>query len=139
MKSLSSTTQVVLGVLTVALAVVVILFALGGDDSEPAAPTAGAADPQAADPQAVATFQDTCGTCHTLSVAGTDGDVGPVLDDYAYDRERVLTTIENGVDDRMPAGLLEGEDAEAVADLIASDEPTTADPSEAADQDGPDS
>ena len=138
MKSLSSVTQAVLGVLTVALAVVVIVFALGGDDSEPAAPTAGAADPQA-DPQAVATFQDTCGTCHTLSVAGTDGDVGPVLDDYAYDRERVLTTIENGVDNQMPAGLLEGEDAEAVADLIASDEPATANPSEAADQDGPDS
>jgi mono/diheme cytochrome c family protein len=139
MKSLSSTTQVVLGVLTVALAVVVIVFAVSGDDSEPAAPTAGGASDPQADPQAVATFQDTCGTCHTLSVAGTDGDVGPVLDDYAFDRERVLTTIENGVDNQMPAGLLEGKDAEAVADLIAGDEPTTANPSEAADQDGPDS
>jgi mono/diheme cytochrome c family protein len=138
MKAFSSKTLVAIEVLTVALVAVVLIFALGGDDGEESAAPAGKTATANADPEAVSTFQDTCGTCHTLSAAGTDGDVGPVLDDYAYDRERVLTTIEQGPGE-MPPNLLEGEDAEAVADLIAGDDPTLANPSDAAEQDGPSS
>jgi mono/diheme cytochrome c family protein len=134
MRSLSTATQALLAALTVALIVVVVVFALGGDE-ETGTPTGSAAAPEG-DPEAVALFQDNCGTCHTLSSAGTDGNVGPVLDDYSLGREEVLTTIAEGPAE-MPPGLLEGADAEAVAELIAGDEPTLADPSDAAEDDGP--
>ena len=135
MARLSTATQIALGALTIALVAMILILLLGGDEKT-AAPAGSTADANA-DPEAVATFQQTCGECHTLSAAGTDGDVGPVLDDYAYDRTRVLNTIANGVDGRMPAGLLEGAEAEAVAELIAGDEPTLANPTDEADQDGP--
>jgi mono/diheme cytochrome c family protein len=135
MARFSTATQIALGILTIAMIVAVLLLAFGGDDSDPA-PAGATADPNA-DQAAVASFQEACGECHTLSSAGTDGDVGPVLDDYAYDRERVLTTIANGVEGQMPAGLLNGAEAEAVADLVAGDDPALANPSDEAEQDGP--
>jgi mono/diheme cytochrome c family protein len=134
MERLSTATQVLLGALTLGLLILVLILALGGED-EPGTP-AGSTAESSENPQAVALFQDNCGTCHTLSSAGTDGNVGPVLDDYALGREDVLTAIETGPAE-MPPGLLAGADAEAVADLIASDEPTLANPSDDAEDDGP--
>lgn len=117
------------GVLLAAVVIVIGIVSLSGDE-EPAtsqAPpaeeaTAGTEEP---DQQAVALFSDNCGQCHTLSVAETTGDIGPDLDGIEYDRERVLTAIERGGrgSGEMPANLIEGADAEAVAELIANDEP----------------
>jgi cytochrome c551 len=48
---------------------------------------------------------------------------GPNLDELGgLDKERVLTAIKNGGSGsgRMPAGLLEGEDADAVATYVAN-------------------
>jgi mono/diheme cytochrome c family protein len=71
-------------------------------------------------------FAANCGPCHTLAAAGTDGVVGPNLDDkYASipdiegNRDQILATIENGLAGRMPAGLLGGSQAEGVADFVA--------------------
>jgi mono/diheme cytochrome c family protein len=71
-------------------------------------------------------FAVNCGSCHTLAAAGTDGVVGPDLDevlgptpDVAANRERVLSAIENGILGRMPAGILGGSQAEEVADFVA--------------------
>lgn len=73
-------------------------------------------------------FATNCGSCHTLDRAGTDGVVGPNLDELlgtvADDaREgnigRVLTVIQNGREGRMPAGILRGEAAEEVAVFAA--------------------
>ena len=57
-------------------------------------------------------FATNCGSCHTLARAGTDGVVGPNLDDLLGgipgQQDRVLTAIQMGVQGRMPAGILQG-------------------------------
>ncbi len=72
-----------------------------------------------------------CGACHELADAGTKGQVGPNLDDaFAGPREEGFekSTIAAVVLDQiyyptegsgMPAKLVEGEDAEAVAAYVA--------------------
>ncbi len=37
-----------------------------------------------------------CGTCHTLSDAGTSGQIGPNLDQVQRDYETVRAKVENG-------------------------------------------
>ncbi len=129
MESPSKTAALGLIALAAALIVVVIVFVASGDDDE-GAPTGDAAVASAqADPEAVSLFSENCSTCHTLTVAGTGGDVGPNLDDEAYDTERVRNAIANGAGNgQMPPGLLEGAEAEAVAKLIGTDDPTLAAP-----------
>ncbi len=63
-------------------------------------------------------FVESCGGCHALADAGTSGAVGPDLDDVKPDAERVKTMIDNG-GGAMPAGLLDGEERDAVADYVA--------------------
>jgi cytochrome c551 len=63
-------------------------------------------------------FVATCKSCHDLDAVQARGVTGPDLDELGgLDRERVLNAIENGGtgQGRMPAGLLQGEDAEDVA------------------------
>jgi mono/diheme cytochrome c family protein len=67
-------------------------------------------------------FIATCKSCHTLAAVQAQGVTGPDLDDLGgLDRQRVLNAIENGGtgQGRMPAGLLQGEDAERVARYVA--------------------
>ena len=75
-------------------------------------------------------FVTNCGSCHTLYRAGTDGVVGPNLDellappsptppDPATIKPRVLNAVENGVQGRMPAGILTGAQADEVAEFVA--------------------
>ena len=86
-------------------------------------------------------FQTNCGNCHTLYAAGTDGNFAPDLDELlapsgppegegskeaiAQTEKRVLNAIEHGVDStttagRMPPGILSGEQAEEVAEFVAT-------------------
>jgi mono/diheme cytochrome c family protein len=67
-------------------------------------------------------FLTTCKSCHDLDAVQARGVTGPDLDELgAIDRQRVLNAIENGGtgQGRMPARLLEGEDAEDVARYVA--------------------
>lgn len=75
-------------------------------------------------------FVTNCGACHTLAKAGTDGVVGPNLDDLlappsatppdpATIKPRVLSAIENGVAGRMPKGVLSGQQADQVATFVS--------------------
>ena len=67
-------------------------------------------------------FLDTCASCHTLNAANARGVTGPSLDSLApLDEERVMNAIEIGGtgDNRMPAGLVSGSDAEDVAAYVA--------------------
>lgn len=67
-------------------------------------------------------FREQCWSCHTLAAAGARGTTGPNLDRIGeMTTERVLSAIENGgtSEDLMPANLLEGEDARAVAEYVA--------------------
>ena len=63
-------------------------------------------------------FIPTCGSCHTLADAGTGGIVGPALD-APWQASRVRKAIANGRGG-MPAGLLTGQEAAAVAAYVAA-------------------
>lgn len=90
----------------------------GGDVPAETAQTTAA---PAADEQALALFTASCGSCHTLGVAGTTATIGPDLDELQPTEEQVLAAIENGGagSGQMPAGLLTGTDAEQVAKLVS--------------------
>ena len=67
-------------------------------------------------------FIQNCKSCHTLAAVQAHGVTGPNLDDLApLDKQRVLNAIKRGGTGtgRMPPGLLEGEDANAVATYVA--------------------
>ena len=75
-------------------------------------------------------FLQKCGGCHTLAAAGTHGNQGPNLDDaFQASRKQGFkqVTIEQVVRDQielagapMPANLVKGADADAVAAYVAS-------------------
>lgn len=67
-------------------------------------------------------FGQRCRSCHTLDAANSSAAVGPNLDQVRPSREIVLKTIDEGRaqgNGQMPADLVEGEDAEAVAAFVA--------------------
>ena len=119
--------RVFLSFLLVALlfAVIVPLWAYSRDGSSDQ-------DLSSSDETAQDLFVTNCGTCHTLDAAGTHGVVGPNLDDRlaptgpaegeAIDgtKSRVLSAIQTGLGNgRMPAGILQGEQAETVSEYVA--------------------
>jgi len=61
-----------------------------------------------------------CAACHTLSDAGSTGNVGPNLNQIKPDIGRVLLAVTNGIG-VMPAyeGLLTSEEIEAVAVYVS--------------------
>ena len=84
----------------------------------------------ASNQQGLQLFQINCGACHTLAAAGTEGVIGPDLDERfgattkSADTVKstdttVLTTIENGLGGRMPKGIVQGAQAKAVAQFVA--------------------
>jgi mono/diheme cytochrome c family protein len=70
-------------------------------------------------------FVETCGSCHTLDAAGTQGQVGPDLNELQVDEAQVLRAIEVGGtgSGTMPAGLYKGKDAQDVATFVANSGP----------------
>jgi cytochrome c553 len=67
-------------------------------------------------------FIQTCKSCHTLAAVQAHGVTGPNLDELGgLDKQRVLHAIEIGGTGtgRMPPGLLDGADADAVATYVA--------------------
>jgi mono/diheme cytochrome c family protein len=65
------------------------------------------------------TFAGSCGTCHTLHAAGTSGTFGPDLDRLKPSEALVRATIHKGPGP-MPADLLTGKGADAVARYVSS-------------------
>ena len=68
-------------------------------------------------------FTESCASCHSLGAVNARGVAGPNLDKVGkMTRGRVLNAIKVGGtgQDRMPAGLLQGPNAEAVADFVAA-------------------
>lgn len=132
---MSRKTFIVFAIVVVVLAAVIpwLAFRADGDSAN--------AEPVPSDLKAgQSLFETNCGTCHTLYAAGTDGNFAPDLDELlapsgppegpgAADtikatEGRVLNAIESGVDSsttpgRMPAGIIDGEQAEEVAEFVA--------------------
>jgi mono/diheme cytochrome c family protein len=134
---MSKKTFIVFGLLVVFLAVLIpwLAFRSNGDA------TTGAEEVPADLKAGQSLFQTNCGACHTLYAAGTDGNFAPNLDELLAPsgppegpnaqqtieatKGRVLNAIENGVDSsttpgRMPAGILNEEQAEQVAKFVAN-------------------
>jgi mono/diheme cytochrome c family protein len=63
-------------------------------------------------------FVSSCGTCHTLSAAGTGGTFGPNLDHLKPNEQVVLKAIATGPGP-MPSGIYSGEQAKAVAKYVS--------------------
>lgn len=105
-------------------AILIPFWAIGKEGAATASPE----EVPKEDQEAKELFATNCGSCHTLDRAGTDGVVGPNLDDLlgtvADDaREgnigRVESAIINGVQGRMPAGILRGEAVTEVSEFTA--------------------
>jgi mono/diheme cytochrome c family protein len=119
---------IVFGIFAVICILVIPFVALGREGDENAATVKVASQ----DVEAKDLFANNCGTCHTLAAAGTDGVVGPDLDDllvpsgtntaelYEGNAGRVLHAVQCGIEGRMPRGILEEEEAKTVAQFVAA-------------------
>jgi mono/diheme cytochrome c family protein len=135
---MSKTPLTIFGLLVVLVAVIVFL-ALDKAGSEGAAPVP--VEPQ--DEAAKQIFATNCGRCHTLAAGGTEGVVGPNLDQilalpaapstgsaadvakaneqtYLTTYTRVLSAVTCGRSGRMPKGILQESDAREVAAFVAA-------------------
>jgi mono/diheme cytochrome c family protein len=93
-----------------------------GGGGEQATGGEGGGGGEAASAEGKQIFTQSCGTCHTLSDAGTNGNVGPNLDQLKPDKARVENAIKNGGagSGAMPANIVTGAEATAVAEYVSS-------------------
>ena len=63
--------------------------------------------------------QGTCASCHSLSDAGSDANIGPNLDEIRPDLNRIIMAVKNGIG-VMPAfeGMLSEEEINAVSHYV---------------------
>jgi hypothetical protein len=103
-------------------------IALGKEGEE----DAGTVKVASRDLESKTTFVNNCGPCHTLAAAGTDGVVGPDLDQLLVPSgsnspeqfegiyARVLQAVTCGQGGRMPKAIVRDEDAQDVAAFAAA-------------------
>ena len=116
----------------VAVMVTIVIVALGvavplaigvvnGNDHAKNAP--GGVDLNAAQTSGRAVFGKYCATCHPLKASNAVGKVGPNLDVLHPPKGLILDAIANGRargQGQMPAGLVDGQDAQDVAAYVAA-------------------
>ena len=116
----------------VALAVAIVVVGLGlavplaigvvnGNDHAKNAP--GGVDLSASQAAGRSVFAKYCATCHTLKASNAVGKVGPNLDVLHPPKGLILDAIAKGRargQGQMPAGLVDGEDAQDVAAYVAA-------------------
>jgi cytochrome c6 len=119
-------TFITFGLVALLLAVLIPAWAISREGGDEASPESVPTSLQ----EGKDLFVTNCGACHTLEKAGTDGIVGPDLDeilappsptapDPSTIEPRVLNAVLNGIQGRMPAGILTGEQAKTVANFVA--------------------
>jgi mono/diheme cytochrome c family protein len=119
-------TFVMFGLVVLILGIGIPAWAISHEGSESASP----GDVPASLQDGKDLFVTNCGACHTLAKAGTDGVIGPNLDellappsasapDPSTIKPRVLNAINNGVAGRMPKGVLTGQQADEVATFVS--------------------
>ena len=116
----------------VAVMVTIVIIALGvavplaigvvnGNDHAKNAP--GGVDLNAAQAGGRGVFSKYCATCHTLKASNAVGKVGPNLDVLHPPKGLILDAIAKGRargQGQMPAGLVDGQDAQDVAAYVAA-------------------
>jgi mono/diheme cytochrome c family protein len=119
---------VLFGIFAAICLLVLPYLALGKEGDE----GAGIVEVASRDRDAQQLFEDNCGACHTLAAAGTDGVVGPDLDEllvpsgtnsaqlYEQISSQVIQAVTCGRLGRMPRGILLGEEAQHVASFVAA-------------------
>ena len=61
-----------------------------------------------------------CATCHTLAESGSNGQIGPNLNQIKPDMMRVMSVVKNGIGIMPPfEGLLSDQEIEAVAHYVS--------------------
>lgn len=119
---------IVFGIFAALCLLVLPFLALAKEGEQDAAPVEVAA--QDADGKDL--FANNCGACHTLAAAGTDGVVGPNLDEllvpsgvndsslFVGNFSRVHGIVVCGREGRMPKGILLDEEAADVSAFVAA-------------------
>lgn len=115
--------RVLLPIIYVGVGLAVPLLVIGGQ-KEGTASVGNLAheEPSAKLEEGKVLFRQTCASCHNLDAVNARGVTGPDLDEIgAVNDKRILSAIEKGGtgQGRMPAALLAGEDAAAVAAFVA--------------------
>jgi cytochrome c553 len=103
------------------VAVPLAIGVVNGNDHAKNAP--GGVDLNAAQTNGRAVFGKYCSTCHTLKASNAVGKVGPNLDVLHPPKGLILDAIAKGRargQGQMPAGLVDGQDAQDVADYVAA-------------------
>jgi mono/diheme cytochrome c family protein len=123
---MNRSSYVLFGLVAILCAILIPAWAISREGGEEASPQNVPADLK----DGKQLFVTNCGSCHTLYKAGTDGVVGPNLDellappsptppDPATIEPRVMSAIDNGIGGKMPAGILSGPQAEEVAIFVS--------------------
>jgi mono/diheme cytochrome c family protein len=114
---------VVVAIVVVGLGIAVPLAigVVNGTDHAKSAP--GGVDLNASQAAGRSVFAKYCSTCHTLKASNAVGKVGPNLDVLHPPKVLILDAIAKGRaqgQGQMPAGLVDGEDAQDVAAYVAA-------------------
>jgi mono/diheme cytochrome c family protein len=120
-KGVKVATAVFLAVLVV-LGIVIPLSVFASDKDKKSDPDKGISELTALQKHGQELFGQQCRRCHTLYASGAVATVGPNLDQLRPNKALVLDAIHNGRargGGQMAADLVEGEDAEAVAQYVA--------------------
>jgi mono/diheme cytochrome c family protein len=119
---------VIFGILAAICLLAIPILALGKEGGE----DSGTVEVAAQDREAQQIFATNCGTCHTLAAGGTDGVVGPNLDEllvptavnsaqtFEGNATRVMKAVHCGLNGRMPRGILDTAEAQEVAKFVAA-------------------
>jgi mono/diheme cytochrome c family protein len=119
---------VIFGIFAAICLLLIPIVALGKEGDE----DAGTVEVASRDREAQQIFATNCGTCHTLAAGGTDGVVGPNLDEllvpsavnsaqsFEGNSTRVMNAVTCGIEGRMPRGILEDAEAQEVAKFVAA-------------------
>jgi mono/diheme cytochrome c family protein len=113
--------MVTLVIVALGVAVPLAIGLVNRDDHATNAP--GGVDLNAAQTGGRAVFGKYCSTCHTLKASNAVGKVGPNLDVLHPPKGLILDAIAKGRargQGQMPAGLVDGQDAQDVAAYVAA-------------------
>jgi mono/diheme cytochrome c family protein len=105
----------------IGLVVPVAIGVTNSDDHAKRAP--GGVELSASAERGRTVFARNCATCHTLKAANAVGRVGPNLDQLTPPKALILNAIQQGRargNGQMPAGLVDGQDAQDVANFITA-------------------